>query len=83
MDNDICGLWKELSDCLRSCLRKKQELPSTISTDNSSSEDDSLASSNAACALHWIMKVVMAMLLFVHWSHSVSLLFLMIYVAWQ
>ena len=37
IDNDICGLWNHSS------LRKKQELPSTISKNNSSSKNDSSA----------------------------------------
>ena len=34
-------------------VRKKQQLESTISTDNSSLKDNNLALSNAAHVLHW------------------------------
>ena len=47
-DNDIYGLWNHSS------LRKKKGCHlATISTNNSSSKDDSFATSNVVHALHW------------------------------
>ena len=71
MYNDICGLWKEMSDCFHSSLRKKQELPSTISIENSSWRMTALLPVMLLVLYTGIMKAAMAM-------HLVSLLFLMI-----
>ena len=74
----VNGLWGSCQIASTySSLRKKLKVPSAISTEHSSLKDDSLASFKAVHALHWGSEVIMLMLQYAHWSHSMLLLFLM------